>query len=97
MNLDAPSVRYIPLTQHGLESPVLLLDSQAPLKDLHACAELRVRLATRFLDALASLKPHESEEWDLAAIAGTAHLLMQEACDLNGVIERRLWGCEVLA
>jgi hypothetical protein len=65
-NLESP--RYIPLTHHGLDGAVLLLDSQAPLKDLHACVELRVRLAT-----------------------GTAHLLMQEACDMNRVIEKRLW------
>jgi len=28
--------RYIPLTQPGQENPVFLLDTQAPLKDLHA-------------------------------------------------------------
>ncbi|OCR24236.1 hypothetical protein AFK24_15010 [Pseudomonas syringae] len=88
-NLESP--RYIPLTHHGLDGAVLLLDSQAPLKDLHACVELRVRLATEFLDAVSSKKPGSADDYDLNAMAGTAHLLMQEACDMNRVIERRLW------
>jgi hypothetical protein len=80
--------RYIPLTQQGLDNTVLLLDSQAPLKDLHACVDLRVRLATEFLDAVAGKRP---DDCGLSAMAGTAHLLMQEACDVSRVIEKRLW------
>jgi len=83
--------RYIPLTQPGQENPVFLLDTQAPLKDLHACAELRVSLATRFLDAMVNMKPSHADEHDLTTIASTAHLLMLEACDVHRVIERRLW------
>ena len=82
--------RYIPLTQPGQENPVLL-DTQAPLKDLHACAELRVSLATRFLDAMVNMQPTHADERDLSTIASTAHLLMLEACDVHRVIERRLW------
>jgi hypothetical protein len=85
------STRYIPLTQHGLDGTVLLLDSQAPLKDLHACVDLRVRLATEFLDAVSSGKSGSADDYDLSAMAGTAHLLMQEACDVSRVIEQRLW------
>lgn len=86
-NLD----RYIALTQPGLDKPVLSLDSEASLQDLHAFVDLRVSLATRCLDALAGLKPTSTEEQDLSAIAGTAHVLMQEACDANRLIEKRLW------
>lgn len=83
--------RYIPLTQPGQENPVFLLDTHAPLRDLHACAELRVSLATRFLDAMVNMQPTHADERDLSTIANTAHLLMLEACDVHRVIERRLW------
>ena len=86
-----PLPRYIPLTQPGLENAVFLLDTHASLKDLHACAELRVSLATRFLDTMVSMRPAHADEHDLATIASTAHVLMLEACDVHRVIEKRLW------
>ncbi|WP_426142423.1 hypothetical protein [Pseudomonas sp. DWP3-1-2] len=78
--------RYIPPTHPGLEGSVLLLDSHAPLKDLHACVDLRMRLATEFLDAVSSKKAGSADDYDLSAMAGAADLLMQEACDMNRVI-----------
>lgn len=103
MSHSTPLPRYIPLTQPGLDNPVFLLDSEAPLKDLQACAELRVSLVTRFLDTLINMKPTDADETDLVNIASTAHLLMLEACDVHRVIEKRLWssgeavsgGCEL--
>ncbi|PHN30865.1 hypothetical protein [Pseudomonas sp. ICMP 561] len=102
MSHSPPLPRYIPLTQPSLDNPVFLLDSEAPLKDLQACAELRVSLVTRFLDTLVNMKPTNADETDLVTIASTAHLLMLEACDVHRVIEKRLWssgetvfnGCE---
>ena len=91
MNETTLPPRYIPLTQPGQENPVFLLDTHAPLRDLHACAELRVSLATRFLDAMVNMQPTHADERDLSTIASTAHLLMLEACDVHRVIERRLW------
>jgi hypothetical protein len=61
------------------------------LKDQHACAQLRVSLATRCLDTLVNIKPTHADEHDLTALASTAHLLMLEACDVHRVIEKRLW------
>lgn len=103
MSHSTPLPRYIPLTQPGLDNPVFLLDSEASLKDLQACAELRVSLVTRFLDTLINMKPTDADETDLVIIASTAHLLMLEACDVHRVIEKRLWssgetvfsGCEL--
>ncbi|MBC3948653.1 hypothetical protein [Pseudomonas folii] len=91
MNHDTEHARYIPLTQPGLDRSVLLLDSHAPLKDLHAFAETRISLATRFLDTLAHMNPTHTDESDITTLASTAHLLMLEACDVNRVIEKRLW------
>jgi hypothetical protein len=83
--------RYIPLAHPGLENPILLLDSQASLQDLHALADLRVTQATRCLDTLVNLKDLDPDEHDLTAIADTAHALMLQACDVNRLIEKRLW------
>lgn len=90
MSHSPPPPRYIPLTQPGQDNPVFLLDSEAPLKDLQACAERRVSLVTRFLDTLINMKPTDADETDLLTIASTAHLLMLEACDVHRVIETRL-------
>ena len=89
--------RFVPLTQPGQDSPVFFVDTQAPLVDLHACAELRVSLATRFLDAMVNMQPTHADERDLSTIASTAPLLMLEACDVHRVIERRLWQADVEA
>lgn len=91
MNHDTEHCRYIPLTHTGQDNAVLLLDSHAPLKDLHAFAETRISLATRFLDTLAHMNPTNTDESDISTLASTAHLLMLEACDVNRVIEKRLW------
>ncbi|MCS3469873.1 hypothetical protein M2401_003613 [Pseudomonas sp. JUb42] len=92
MNQLNPSDRYLPLTQSGQDSPILLLDTQAPLTELHAYTSLRFSLAAHFLDGLACA---DGDEHDWSAIAGTLHLLMQEACAVDRVIEQRLWrGCE---
>lgn len=92
MPQTTPLPRYIPLTHPGQDNPVFLLDAEAPLKDLQACAELRVSLVTRFLDTLINMKPTDVDESDLVNLASTAHLLMLEACDVHRVIEKRLWG-----
>jgi hypothetical protein len=91
MSVNTPLPRYIPLTQPGQENPVFLLDTEASLKDLQACAELRVNLATRFLDTIVNMKPTHADERDLTTLASTAHLLMLEACDVHRVMEKRLW------
>jgi hypothetical protein len=91
MPQTTPLPRYIPLTHPGQDNPVFLLDSEAPLKDLQACAELRVSLVTRFLDTLINMKPADADESDLVTIASTAHLLLLEACDVHRVIEKRIW------
>jgi hypothetical protein len=91
MNHDTEHARYTPLTHPGQENAVLLLDSHASLKDLHAFAETRISLATRFLDTLAHMNPTHTDESDITTLASTAHLLMLEACDVSRVIEKRLW------
>jgi hypothetical protein len=91
MNHDTEHARYIPLTHPGQENAVLLLDSHASLRDLHAFAETRISLATRFLDTLAHMSPTNTDESDLTTLASTAHWLMLEACDVSRVIEKRLW------
>ncbi|MGY4493091.1 hypothetical protein [Pseudomonas sp. TE3610] len=90
MDYKTPSSRYIPLSSTNTQLPVVLIDSKAPLKDLHAFADLRFRQATQFLDSLAHMRPGEVDDRDLSAMAAQAHALMQEGCDVNQVIERRL-------
>jgi hypothetical protein len=97
MDYKTPSPRYIPLNTNYCETPVLLIDSKAPLKDLHACADMRFRLATRFLDSLAHMRVGDVQDRDLSAIVSQAYMLMQEGCDVNQVIEARLVGANCQA
>ncbi|MDE1164211.1 MAG: hypothetical protein PW845_02230 [Pseudomonas sp.] len=90
MDYKTPSPRYLPLNTNYTETPVLLIDTKAPLKDLHACADMRFRLATRFLDSLAHMRLGDVQDHDLKAIVSQAYMLLQEGCDVNQVVEQRL-------
>ncbi|NWC92865.1 MULTISPECIES: fructose-bisphosphate aldolase [unclassified Pseudomonas] len=89
MTTNNPPHRFTPMSQTATESPVLLIDSEAPLCDLHACISERLNAALKYLHLMACSNVSDYGEQDINTVAETARILVQDVADVFGVIERR--------
>ncbi|CAI8796500.1 fructose-bisphosphate aldolase [Pseudomonas chlororaphis] len=92
MNTQPPSERFIPLTPIASDTPVLFIDSQAPLLDLHACASERLLTTLNYLNLMACVTLNDSCAQDIGTVINTARLLLQDLRDVLAVIEIRAFG-----
>ncbi|AZC30477.1 MULTISPECIES: fructose-bisphosphate aldolase [Pseudomonas] len=90
MNIQTPHERFIPLTPIASDTPVLFIDSQAPLLDLHFCASERLHTVLDYLNLMACTKLRDSSEKDINTITNTARLLLQDTKDILAAIETRI-------
>lgn len=74
--------RYIPLKSNFTEKPVLLIDGQASLEDLHTCALQRIRAAADLLETLTCLSFYQADTKDTSHIVSALYLLIQDGCEL---------------
>ncbi|WP_434576304.1 fructose-bisphosphate aldolase [Pseudomonas sp. Z3-6] len=81
--------RFTPLTQTATTHPVLLIDTQAPLPELHACASERLHATLDYLTLVACSSLRDSAASDLNTLTNVARILVQDVADVFGVIERR--------
>ncbi|AZE02556.1 hypothetical protein [Pseudomonas chlororaphis] len=72
---------YISL-QTPTDNPVLLIDSNAPLLDLLACADQRVRAIHKLMASLSCMTAKTADESDLFQIADIASLLLSDGVAL---------------
>jgi hypothetical protein len=89
MTTNQPSNRFTPLTQTATTHPVLLIDTQAPLPELHACASERLHATLDYLTLVACSSLRDSAASDLNTLTNVARILVQDVADVFGVIERR--------
>ncbi|MFK3641971.1 fructose-bisphosphate aldolase [Pseudomonas protegens] len=89
MNTQDLSERFIPMTPIASDGPVLFVDSQAPLMDLHACASERLVTALDYLNLMACATLRDASDKDLGTVTNTTRLLMQDVRDVLAVIETR--------
>ncbi|CRN03209.1 MULTISPECIES: fructose-bisphosphate aldolase [Pseudomonas] len=89
MNNQLPPRRFYPCTESATDSPVLLIDSNAPLLDLHACLRERLNAALEHLNLMACSSLPDFAERDLNHVANTARILLQDVSDVFRVIEQR--------
>lgn len=68
---------------------MLLIDSEAPLLDLHACLRERFNAALEHLNLMACSSLPGFAERDLNNVANTARILAQDVSDVFRVIEQR--------
>ena len=74
-----------PATDH----PVLFIDADAPLRDLHACASERLNAVLKYLDLMACVHLPDHAEQDINTVTTIARILVQDVSDVFRVIERR--------
>ncbi|AZE04619.1 fructose-bisphosphate aldolase [Pseudomonas chlororaphis] len=89
MNTQTPSERFIPLTPIASDTPVLFIDSHAPLLDLHACVSERLHTTLDYLNLMACTALRDFNDKDISAVTNTARLLLQDVRDVLTVIEAR--------
>ncbi|AZD56030.1 hypothetical protein [Pseudomonas chlororaphis] len=78
---------YIPLHSTATEHPVLLIDSNASLVDLLACADRRVRAIHKLMNCLSCMTACTADESDLFQIADIASLLLSDGVALLDVAQ----------
>ena len=80
---------YIPQTDNPVGSNVLFIDTRASVSALLACAEQRIQAAKNLLRCLSLMSAHSSDAHDLSAVCEASSLLLQEGCDVLGVLVLR--------
>ncbi|UUQ64863.1 fructose-bisphosphate aldolase [Pseudomonas fuscovaginae UPB0736] len=88
MNTENPPRRFIPMDSVSTQFPVLYIDSNAPLVDLHACVAERMRAVNKLMTLFTCSRLNDSDPRDLGNIAAISRLL-QDATDVFDVIETR--------
>ena len=89
MPMDKPLRNYANMSHPATEQPVLFVDADAPLSDLHACASERLSAVLKYLDLMACIHLPDHAEQDINIVTTTARILVQDVRDVFRVIERR--------
>ncbi|WP_122664842.1 hypothetical protein [Pseudomonas viridiflava] len=78
--------RFVPLKSNNTDSPVMHMDTQAPLDFLFASADRRLRMARHLLETLDG-----ADECDVRCIANAALMLLSDGCDALTVVEKQIF------
>ncbi|WP_232253951.1 fructose-bisphosphate aldolase [Pseudomonas glycinae] len=89
MTSKSPQCNYVPMSHPATDHPVLFIDADAPLRDLHACASERLYAALKYLDLMSCTRLNDHSELDINTVTTIARILVQDASDVLRVIERR--------
>lgn len=89
MNTQIQFQRFLPLDTLTSQTPVLFIDSHAPLADLHACVAERLSALHKLLTIFACCPLCDSAPGDLTTVTNIARLLLQDANDVFDVIQQR--------
>ncbi|MGE8353513.1 MAG: hypothetical protein ACN6P5_23575 [Pseudomonas protegens] len=78
---------YIPLQHTPVDNPVLLINPHAPLVDLLACADQRIRALHKLMNSLSCMTAQTADASDLFQIADIASLLLGDGVALLDVAQ----------
>ncbi|TPG95744.1 fructose-bisphosphate aldolase [Pseudomonas caspiana] len=96
MTMNNPPRRFTPMSQFATDYPVLLIDSDAPLRELHNCvSELhncvseRLNAVLKYLNLMACTSLPDYAENDINTVTNIARIMVQDVSDVFRVIEQR--------
>jgi hypothetical protein len=89
MTTNQPPRRFIPLSQIATDYPVLLIDNQAPIRELHNCVSERLNAVLQYLNLMACTSLPDYAENDVNTVTNIARILLQDIRDVFSVIEQR--------
>lgn len=77
------------MKQIATDYPVLLIDNQAPIRELHNCVSERLNAVLQYLNLMACTSLPDYAENDINTVTNIARILLQDVRDVFGVIEMR--------
>lgn len=89
MTSKSPQCNYAPMSHPATAHPVLFIDADAPLRDLHACVSERLNAVLKYLDLMACAHLPDHAEQDINTVTTIARILVQDVSDVFRVIEQR--------
>ena len=89
MNNQQPPRRFTPMSQFATDYPVLLIDSDAPLRELHNCVSERLNAVLQYLHLMACTSLPDYAENDINTVSNIALILLRDVGDVFRVIEKR--------
>ncbi|UQS18162.1 fructose-bisphosphate aldolase [Pseudomonas sp. HS6] len=89
MPTDKPIRKYANMSHPATDQPVLFIDVDAPLRDLHACLSERLNAVLKYLDLMACIRLPDYAENDINTVSTIARIMVQDVSDLFRVIEKR--------
>ena len=89
MTMNNPPRRFIPMSQLATDHPVLVIDTNAPLRELHNCLSERLNAVTKYLNLMACTSLPDYAENDINTVTNIALILLRDVGDVFRVIEQR--------
>ncbi|MGL6244612.1 fructose-bisphosphate aldolase [Pseudomonas sp.] len=81
--------RFTPMSQLATDHPVLLIDYDAPLRELHNCLSERLNAVLKYLNLMACTSLPDYAEHDINTVTNIARIMVQDVSDVFRVIEQR--------
>ncbi|SDT09893.1 fructose-bisphosphate aldolase [Pseudomonas prosekii] len=89
MTMSNPPRRFTPMSQLATDYPVLVIDTNAPLRELHNCLSERLNAVLKYLNLMACTSLPDYAEHDINTVTNIARILLQDVNDVFRVIEQR--------
>lgn len=89
MTSKSQPCNYAPMSHPATDHPVLFIDADATLSDLHACVSERLNAVLKYLDLMACIRLPDHAEHDINTVTTIARIMVQDVSDLFRVIEKR--------
>ena len=89
MTMTNPPRRFIPMAQFATDYPVLLIDSDAPIRELHNCVSERLNAVLQYLNLMACTSLPDYAENDINTVTNISRILLHDVRDVFRVIEQR--------
>ncbi|TWD47310.1 fructose-bisphosphate aldolase [Pseudomonas sp. SJZ131] len=89
MTKNSSPQRFTPMSQLATDYPVLVIDTNAPLRELHNCVSERLNAALKYLNLMACTSLPDYAEHDINTVTNIARILLQDVNDVFRVIEQR--------
>ena len=83
MTMNNPSRRFTPMSQFATDYPAQLIDSDAPIRELHNCVSERLNATLNYLHL------PDYVENDINTVTNIARIMVQDVSDVFRVIEQR--------
>ena len=89
MTNENPPRRFTPMSQLATDYPVLHIDANAPIRELHNCLGERLNAVLKYLNLMACTSLPDYAENDINTVTNIARILLQDINDVFCVIEQR--------